>query len=123
MLSIEEEGVIMKKVPTITLLILTCIAIAIGFWFGFFEIYDCPTCLAIIPFVYGMYALPVFLLLLLIVLVIRFLVLKKHEVKAKQVFSDIISAMLLNMLTNPIAFFIGCWIGMMCNPYNWHNWH
>lgn len=67
-----------------------------------------------------MYALPICLLLLLIVLIIRFFVLKKHEVKAKQAFSDIISAMLLNMLTNPIAFFIGCWIGMMCNPYNWH---
>lgn len=109
-----------KKAHIITLLVLTCIAIAIGFGFGFFEIYDCPTCLAIIPFVYGMYALPICLLLLLIVLIIRYFILKKHEVKTKQVFSDIISAMFLNMLTNPIAFFIGCRIGMMCNPYNWH---
>lgn len=112
-----------KKAQMVTLFIMTCIAFVIGCYFGFFEIYDCPTCIAIMPLAYGQYAFPICLLLLIIVLLFRFFVLEKDEIKAKQAFSGIANAMFINMLTNPLAFWLGCWIGAMCNPYNWHNWH
>lgn len=109
-----------KKAQFVTLFIMTSIAFGIGWWFGFFEIYDCPTCIAIMPFAYGKYAIPICLLLLFVVLLFRFFVLDKDEIKAKQAFSGMANAMFINLLTNPIAFLIACWIGAMCNPYNWH---
>lgn len=96
-----------KKALAISLSVLSIIEIVIGIVFGI-KISDCPTCLALSPLIYGYYAIIITLILLPIIAIFRYFVLDKDEEKAKQVFSGIIMALLINIFTGCIAFVLGC---------------
>lgn len=96
-----------RKAIAISLLVLSIIEIVIGIVFGV-KISDCPTCLALSPMIYSYYAIIINMILIPIIAIFRYFVLEKDDEKAKQVFSGIIIALLINLLTGCIAFVLGC---------------